>query len=242
MESSAKSATFHALALLVGLSQLTGCGQQDAQMSAFSFDQSASAEATPWTSESFRNDPNNFQFAIIGDRTGGANIEGTFAIAMDQLNLLQPEFVINVGDIIEGYAETRAELVEMWEEAETLTRKLDMPFFYTRGNHDVSFPGGKEVWLERHGTAYYHFVYKDVLFMVLDSEDHPRPEPPPEIRELTKLYKRLQVEDPEAAKRMLTDFMSSDAVVAGLGQPVEFPDSQMAWVEETLAANADVRW
>jgi hypothetical protein len=208
----------------------------------FEYDETAVAEAKPWTAENFRNDPDNFQFAIIGDRTGGANVEGTFGLAMSQLNLLQPEFVINVGDIIEGYAENENELKGMWNEAEGLTRRLQMPFFYVRGNHDVSFPGGKEEWLGRHGPNYYHFIYKDVLFMVLDSEDHPRPEAPPEIKEKTKVYKRLQVEDPEAARKMLAEFMSSDAIVAALGKPVEFPDTQTAWIKETLAENADVRW
>jgi hypothetical protein len=111
----------------------------------FSYDGAAVPDAKPWTSENFRNNPDNFQFAIIGDRTGGANIEGTFALAMDQLNLVQPEFVINVGDLIEGYTEDRAELNAMWDEAEGLTGKLQMPFFYTIGNHDVSNPTMKEV-------------------------------------------------------------------------------------------------
>ena len=208
----------------------------------FDYDETAVAGAKPWTSENFRNNPDNFHFAIIGDRTGGANVEGTFDLAMGQLNLLQPEFVINVGDIIEGYAENKEELDKMWEEAEGVTGKLQMPFFYVRGNHDVSFPGGKEEWRERHGPNYYYFVYKDVLFIVLDSEDSPRPEAPPEIKEKMKLYKRLQVEDPEAAKKMLAEFMSSDAIVAALGKPVEFPEEQRIWIEKTLAENTDVRW
>jgi 3',5'-cyclic AMP phosphodiesterase CpdA len=219
-----------------------GGGSDGASSQVFLFDQAEVSGAKPWTSEDFKNDPDNFQFVVIGDRTGGANVQGTFAIAMDQINLLQPEFVINVGDIIEGYAEDDDELDRMWDEAERLTDKLQMPFFYTRGNHDVSFPGGKEAWRERHGPSYYHFVYRDVLFMVLDSEDSPRPEPPSEIKEKTLIYKKLQVEDPEAAKKMLAEFMSSEAIVAALGQPVEFPDEQMAWIKKILAENADVRW
>ena len=57
---------------------------------------------------------------------------------MNQINLLQPEFVINVGDLIEGYPEDRADLNGMWDEADVLLDKLDMPFFRTIGNHDVS--------------------------------------------------------------------------------------------------------
>ena len=238
------SVTIFKVFFLVGIILQSGCSttQSVSSTNVFDYDQANLHGAKPWTSEDFRNNPANFQFAIIGDRTGGANVQDTFGLAMDQLNLLQPEFVINVGDIIEGYAEDKNELIAMWEETEALTGKLQMPFFFTRGNHDVSFPGGKEEWLERYGPSYYHFVYKDVLFLVLDSEDSPRPEPPPEIKEATKVYKRLQVEDPAAARKMLAEFMSSEAIVAALGQPVEFPEKQKAWITKTLSENADVRW
>jgi len=230
--------------LLVGVMLESGCAPLEGGRSGgvFSFDQEGIPGPKPWTSQNFRNDQESFQFAIIGDRTGGANAEGTFALAMDQLNLLQPEFVINVGDIIEGYTRDKADLHSQWEEAEGLTRILDMPFFLTRGNHDASYPEAKEVWSERHGPAYYHFLYRNVLFMVLDTEDAPRLDPPPGMEEQIKLYNRLQTEDPERAKRMLDDFMKDEAIVAGLSKPVEFPQGQMDWIEETLEANAGVRW
>lgn len=230
--------------LLVGAMLESGCTTLQGGRSGgvFSFDREAILEAKPWTSENFRNDPEDFQFAIIGDRTGGANVQGTFALAMGQLNLLQPEFVINVGDIIEGYTRDKADLHSQWEEAEELTRTLDMPFFYTRGNHDVSYPEAREVWGQRHGPAYYYFLYRNVLFMVLDSEDAPRLDPPPGMEEQIKLYNRLQTEDPERAKQMLADFMKDEAVVAGLSEPIEFSQEQMDWIEETLEANTGVRW
>jgi len=208
----------------------------------FYFDQDAIPDAKPWSSENFRNDPQDFQFAIIGDRTGGANVEGTFAQAMTKLNLLQPEFVINVGDLIEGYSDDKAELNEMWADAEGFTGKLQMPFFYTIGNHDVDNPIGKEVWLERHGADYYYFLYRNVLFLVLNSEDGSRPEPPPHMKESIDLYNRLQVEDPEAAQKMLAEFMSDEAVIAGLSKPVEFPAAQLTWIKRTLKEHANVRW
>jgi hypothetical protein len=155
---------------------------------------------------------------------------------------LQPEFVINVGDLIEGYPEDRADLNSMWDEADDLLGNLDMPFFRTIGNHDVSTPETKEVYLERYGATGYHFVYQDVLFMVLDSEDNSRPAPPENIKEDLKKYNKLLVEDPEAAGKLLKEFMTSEAVIAALGQPVEFPEKQMNWIKKTLAENAEVRW
>ena len=199
------SCVFFTVTLLAGLMLLGGCStmQKGSGTAAFHYDQAALSGKTPWTSKDFRNNLDNFQFVIIGDRTGGANVEGTFEIAMDQINLLQPEFVINVGDLIEGYTDDKAELNAMWEEAEGMTTKLQMPFFYTIGNHDVGSQTQKEVWLERHGADYYFFVYRDVLFMVLNSEDGSRPEPPPGMKESIDTYNRLQKEDP--AKRLLAD-------------------------------------
>lgn len=208
----------------------------------FIYDKTALSGKKPWTNENFKNNPDNFQFAIIGDRTGGANVLGTFKLAMGQLNLLQPEFVINVGDIIEGYTRDKAELDDMWEEAEALTAKLEMPFFYTRGNHDVSYQEAKEVWKDRYGPSYYYFVYNNVLFMVLDSEDAPRLDPPPDMEEKIKLYNRLQTEDPEKARQMLAEFMKDESVVAGLSKPIEFPEAQLNWIRKTLGENPDVRW
>ena len=161
---------------------------------------------------------------------------------MDQINLLQPEFVINVGDLIEGYPIDEDDLNTQWKESDEMISKLQMPFFYTIGNHDVSSKEMKEAWLKRRGVDYYHFVYNDVLFMVLNTEDDSRPEPPPEIMEGLKVYNKLQLEDPEAAKEMLKEFMTDTAVIAALAQPVEFKEKQKNWIKETLAENADVRW
>jgi len=169
----------------------------------FSYDQKALPKAKPWTSQDFKDDPDSFQFVIIGDRTGGANVQGTFKIAMGQLNLLQPEFVINVGDLIEGYSDDKAELNAEWDESDGMLKTLEMPFFRTAGNHDIANKTAQQVWRDRHGATYYYFVYKDTLFMVLDSEDPPR-EAPADIREKLDTYNRLQTEDPEKAKAMRT--------------------------------------
>jgi hypothetical protein len=226
---------FTFLALLVGgFSAAAGCAE-------FRFDQEALPEAKPWTSHDFRDDPEDFQFVIIGDRTGGANVQGTFKLAIGQLNLLQPEFVINVGDLIEGYSEDKAELNAEWDELDGMLDELEMPFFRTPGNHDIANKTAQKVWRERHGASYYYFVYDDVLFLVLDSEDPPR-EAPEGIKEKLDTYNRLQTEDPEKAKAMLAEFMSDESVVAGLAEPVVFGDDQIAFIKETLSEHPDVRW
>ena len=218
------------------LAILGGCASP-----AFMFDQAELPGAKPWTSANFRNNPDNFQFVVVGDRTGGANVQETFRLAMDQINLLEPEFVINVGDLIEGYSDDKAELNAEWDGTDKMLAKLRMPFFRTPGNHDIANRTAQQVWRERYGATYYSFVYKKTLFVVLDSEDPPR-EAPPGIKEKLETYNRLQTEDPAKAKAMLAEFMSDESVVAGLAQPVEFGDKQLAFLRNALAENADVRW
>ena len=235
------------LALIAGISFLTLCtsaavAAETAQTTPdFVYDEATLTGATPWTSRKFNNDPENFQFAIIGDRTGGANQQQTFHLALDQLNLLRPEFVINVGDIIEGYSDDKAELNAEWQAIDDMLNELKMPFFRTPSNHDIANDVATQVWTERYGVTYYHFRYKDVLFLVLNSEDPPR-EAPEGIREKLDLYNELQVSDPARAQAMLAEFMADEAVVAGLGQPVDFSDEQVDFVKETLAQHSDVRW
>jgi hypothetical protein len=127
----------------------------------------------PWTSLSFNNDPDRFQFAIVSDRTGSMR-PGVFETGVRKLNLLQPEFVMSVGDLIEGYTEDTIELRRQWEEFDAIVAQLEMPFFYVPGNHDITNAVMEAVWKQRYGPTYYHFVYHDVLFLCLNSEDQRR--------------------------------------------------------------------
>lgn len=127
----------------------------------------------PWNNLELNNNPCQFQFAIVTDRTGGHR-PGIFMEGIRRLNLLQPEFVMSVGDLIEGYTEDREVLDQEWAEFNSFIDSLQMPFFYLPGNHDITNKVMEEVWKEKFGPTYYHFVYKDVLFLCLNSEDQYR--------------------------------------------------------------------
>jgi serine/threonine-protein phosphatase CPPED1 len=126
----------------------------------------------PWTNLRLNNDPAEFRFAIVSDRTGGHRPR-IFSQAVEQLNLLQPEFVLSVGDLIEGYTENPERLAAEWREFQGYVNRLQMPFFYAPGNHDVSNLFQDKAWKEKFGHSYYSFTYRNVLFLILNSDDPP---------------------------------------------------------------------
>jgi len=129
-------------------------------------------ERNPWTHLNVNNDSEQFKFVVVSDRTGGHR-EKIFSRAVEQINLLQPEFVVSVGDLIEGYSVDPERINGQWKEFESFTARLEMPFFYCPGNHDLTNPKMVEIWQGKFGRRYYSFVYRNVLFLMLCSEDPP---------------------------------------------------------------------
>src|SRR6185369_15236740 len=125
--------------------------------------------AKPWNRLDFNNDPNHFQFVVVSDRTGSAR-PGVFEDGVRKINLLQPEFVMSVGDLIQGGTMDRQKIDAQWREFRTFVDRLEMPFFFVPGNHDITNDVMAEEWVKRFGKSFYHFVYRDVLFMCLNTE------------------------------------------------------------------------
>lgn len=158
---------------LLGVIVLSGCASLRRQQPAFESD--VTTKMKPWTHLRFRNDPDAFQFAIVSDRNGGMR-PGVFPEAVERLNWLQPEFVISVGDLIPGYTEDAIALARQWREFQGFVEGLEMPFFFVGGNHDLSNNLMLKLWQAQFGTTHYSFVYRDVLFICLDTQDGVRPE------------------------------------------------------------------
>lgn len=126
----------------------------------------------PWTSLDLKHDAEEFHFAVVSDRTGGHR-DKVFSRAVQQINLLQPTFVMSVGDLIEGYSLKEDVVNKQWDELDSYVKKFEAPFFYVPGNHDRTNKSEAAIWDARYGKRYYHFVYKNTLFLSLCSENPP---------------------------------------------------------------------
>lgn len=198
------------------------------------FSSSISSDQKPYKHTQFDNADDKFTFAIFSDLSGGER-EGVFETAVQQLNLLRPELIVNVGDLIEGAKHDTAEWHQQWDWFDERAAKARAPIFYMGGNHDLTGQLARHVWEERNGPRYYQFRYKDVLFLILDTEDA-SPERMAEISRIReegiKIYK---TEGPEAFAQ--TAYANLPERTSGT-----IGTAQAAYFKNVLAQNKDVRW
>ena len=110
----------------------------------------------------------DFRFSIVGDRTGSASPQ-VYGRVWREVDLLRPDFVINVGDVIQGGNDQRAEAD--WQEVSPIWKRYGpYPLYFTPGNHDIWSPWSEKLFEKyTQQKPYYGFNYQDAHFTVLDN-------------------------------------------------------------------------
>src|SRR4051812_41163969 len=113
-------------------------------------------------------DAGNFRFVILGDRTGGA-FPGAYQEAWKETDADHPDFVINVGDTIQGGNDET--LGSEWQRIhELLAPYRKYKFFFVPGNHDVWSLASAQAFEKYTGRPlHYSFNYGQAHFIVLDN-------------------------------------------------------------------------
>ncbi len=120
-----------------------------------------------------------FHFVVYGDRTGGvpAGLKVLEQAVVDT-NLLDPDLVLTVGDLVQGYNE-KPEWMDQMTEFKAIMDRLQMKWFPVAGNHDVYWrgkgpaPAGQHEsnYEEHFGPLWYSFAHKNAGFIVLYSDE-----------------------------------------------------------------------
>ena len=108
------------------------------------------------------------RFAIIGDRTG-SHVPGIYPAIIGEIELMKPDFVMTVGDMIEGYSNDYDRVEAEWDEYMTFLEPLTCPIYHTPGNHDIWDEKSLEIYKKRIGDNYYSFDYKGLHFTIFDA-------------------------------------------------------------------------
>jgi 3',5'-cyclic-AMP phosphodiesterase len=162
-----------------------------------------------------------FHFVILGDRTGGA-VPGVYEEAWRQANQDHPDFVISVGDTIEGGDDLT--LDAQWQQiVHILAPYRRYRLFLTPGNHDVWSVASAQAF-EKYSKRplHYSFDYRQAHFTVLDNS---RSDTMP-AEELAYLQKDLQIHQKKPIKFILSHRPSWILQVV-LGNP-DFPLHRLA--------------
>ncbi len=119
-----------------------------------------------------------FLFSVFGDRTGGAP-EGIDVLrhAVEDTNLFDPDLVMTVGDLVQGY-NTRPAWIAQMTEFRSVMANLDCPWFPVAGNHDVYWRGPGRPPNEHEGDyeaffgpLWYAMDHKGCRFIVLYTDE-----------------------------------------------------------------------
>ncbi|MEQ9004261.1 MAG: metallophosphoesterase [Pseudomonadales bacterium] len=128
-------------------------------------------DAAPVVPEPARHE---FHFVVLGDSQ--FNDPATFNRMIDDVRHLNPAFVIQVGDMIDGYAEPD-EISAQWQRFRSQVAPLgQIPFVPVPGNHDLYGPERRAepeieaIYRGLWGPTYRSFDYRNARFIVLNSD------------------------------------------------------------------------
>jgi len=116
-----------------------------------------------------------FRFVVMGDnRPAGGGDPVTqpdaFLGMIQEINLLDPDFVVIVGDLILGGTTDTDLLNREWDAFDDAIAGFNMPVYLLPGNHDTTNQIAENVYIERYGKLYYSFDHKGSHFVLLDSD------------------------------------------------------------------------
>ncbi len=115
--------------------------------------------------------PDRFDFIVVGDSNTLKPLEASpfFTQSIEEFNILKPDFVLHVGDIILGGSADG--VPPQWDHFDQIIAKCEPPFLPIPGNHDISDEATEQIWQDRIGPTHYSFQYGNSFFIFLNSEE-----------------------------------------------------------------------
>ncbi|HOO57573.1 MAG TPA: metallophosphoesterase [bacterium] len=103
----------------------------------------------------------DFSFVVMGDTRDG---HAMFAYMIELANMMNPKFIINVGDLVHSGATD-----EQYVKYHRAISKSRVPFFSVIGNHESAAPGGLDRYKTVFGEPDFYFDFGGARFIALDN-------------------------------------------------------------------------
>jgi len=112
----------------------------------------------------------HFTFAVLGDR-GGSDVDSqVFRRCLADIKKRRADFIMSIGDLVEGDKVGTAELGRLWDELDRLTNDLAAKLHVAPGNDDIPDAAALGVFEDRFGAVPYSFDYGESHFIILNTE------------------------------------------------------------------------
>ncbi len=110
-----------------------------------------------------------FRFAVVGDRTGTPR-DPVFEEIIDEISLLDPDFVMCVGDIADVDIGDSAAVDAEFNRMLNIVGKLPCKFYWCAGNNEIGQESDRSAYEFKTGfKRYYSFNHENSHFIVLDN-------------------------------------------------------------------------
>ena len=116
-----------------------------------------------------------FHFVVLGDSQ--FHDAAGFNRIVDDVRLLYPAFVVQVGDMIEGYTSDLPAIADEWDRfRQQIAPLAPISFMPVPGNHDLynasrqADPAIEQIYRETWGATYYSFSYRNSLMIILNTD------------------------------------------------------------------------
>ncbi|MCF8358761.1 MAG: metallophosphoesterase [Prolixibacteraceae bacterium] len=113
-----------------------------------------------------KSDPEPYSFFVAGHTYGqpGVNNIGLHPPFKQKFSCIQSRSEIKFG-ILTGDIAAPVPTAKDWDEVDADIDSLGIPVYFAVGNHDMK---ERDLYEERYGDTYYHFIFNNDLFIVLD--------------------------------------------------------------------------
>ncbi len=131
-------------------------------------------DAAKWAARMGRG-KTSFSFIVFGDNRGtspGRKLPSVLDSMLKDMGMLHPDFIINTGDFMVGYTDTKTQAME---ELQAFIKKVynyteGIDFLFVPGNHEESSDEVNKLFENYFGKKlYYDFTYGNSHFIMLDT-------------------------------------------------------------------------
>ncbi len=116
----------------------------------------------------------DFRFIVIGDSRPSRTNEPlpvAFSQILKEVSLINPDFVIHLGDFIWGYGDSANEIKKEFLGFKNLMDLQGFKYYLAPGNHDLPYRDALGIYRRILGPTYYSFAYSSTAFFVVNTDE-----------------------------------------------------------------------